>query len=326
MDQSRVVLCAAALAFAGLLAPPLLAQGSGTVEKGDLWKVSTTMSMNGMDLPMGPQSHDVCSDRAWTRPPIGSGDKDCQVSNVVNTPSKTTWDMVCSGEHAMKGTGEMHRTGPDDYTGTMNMTGDDGSFVMKMKGHKVGECDVAAVRKERADTIARVQAQSDAAVKMQADVVKQTCEGSANALDLMTLTMPGGICSDPAYKAAFCAKMKTREGYGILAAPGRPPQYGLAEAGKYCGVDPGSLLAGFCSEAMTQRDLSFIGANCPDQTKEIAAKECGGIDTTSEMNSEIGRFCGAYARDAMAKDAGNQEAKPETKKDKTKKILKGIFP
>src|SRR4029077_4687875 len=101
--------------------------------------------------------------------------------------------------------------------------------------------------------------------------------------------------------------------------------YSLEEAGKFCGVDPASIKAGLCTDAMTQRDLSFIGTNCPDQTKEIASKECGGLDTTSARGTEIGQFCAAYVADAM-KDTAKQEPKPETKKDKTKKILKGIFP
>jgi hypothetical protein len=322
MNPTTISRLHAALAGVCLAASPLLAATpSGTVEKGDLWQVTTQMSMEGMDLPMGPQSNTVCSDRGWSRPPVGTGDRDCQVSNVVNTPSKTSWTMTCSGAHAMKGEGEIQRTGPDDYTGTMKMIGAEGTFLMRMKGHKIGECDVAAVRQERADTIARVQAQADAATQMQADTMVTMCNGVADALDLMTLTVPGGPCGDPAYKTRFCTKFQTRDGLDALA--GRPAPYGVDAAASYCGADVAAMKQKYCAEAVPKQDYAYLAKACPAEVEAIAKKECPGRDGTTFYATPLGQLCSAYAKDTMSQE---NQAKPETKKEKSKKFLKGIFP
>ena len=322
MNPTRISRLLAAWVYACLAASPLLAATpAGTVEKGDLWQVSTQMSMEGIDLPMGPQSNTVCSDRGWSRPPVGTGDNDCQVSDVVNTPSKTTWKMTCGGAHAMKGEGEINRTGPDDYTGLMKMTGADGTFLMKMKGHKIGECDLAAVRQERADTIARVQAQVDAGTKAQADAMAAMCNGAADGLDIVTLTTQATHCADPAYKTKLCAKVQTRDGLEMTA--NRPPDYGTDAVAKYCGADVAAMKQQYCADAVQKQDYAYLAKSCPAEVETIAKKECPGRDGTSFYATPLGQLCAAYAKDAMSQQ---NQAKPESKKEKSKKILKGIFP
>jgi len=114
-------------------------------DDGDQWEVTTKMTMQGMDLPMGAQTHKVCAPKEWDEPPGGAsgpGGK-CTVSDVQKTATKVTWKMNCAGPPAMTGEGEIVRDGDSAYSGTVKFAMDGGAMIMKMDGRRLGSCTVA---------------------------------------------------------------------------------------------------------------------------------------------------------------------------------------
>lgn len=128
------------LVGAVLLIVPLAAGRSVGAQppKGDLWQVTSQMTMEGMPMQMPAKTHKVCKPTEWTEPP--NDQKNCKTSNMKMEGSKMTWDMECT-DPAMKGTGEILREGTDSYTGTIKLTSGQGNMTLNMKGKKVGTCD-----------------------------------------------------------------------------------------------------------------------------------------------------------------------------------------
>jgi len=302
-----------------------LPSATTTVEKGDLWESTAEMSMQGMTMP--PRTSQVCSDRGWSKPPVGGDDQGCTMYDVVNTPAKTTWKIKCESSEPMTGEGEITRTTPDSYQGWMKFHSSHGDMSMKLSGKKLGECDVTAAKKKQADTIARVQAQNDAAQAQMAGAMAQTCQNAIQTMNLMMMTMQGMPCTDPNLKTAFCNRLQTREGYAIVAGNTMPAPYGKGDVATYCAANLDEIHKKLCTEAMNPRDLKFLGPSCPEQTQEIAKAECAGREGTAFYQTEIGQFCATYAKDVMeAAKSDKQEQKPESAGKKAKKALKGLFP
>lgn len=127
----------AALPLLGL-APALLADATPA---GDLWQVTTKMSMEGMPMEMPGQTMKICAAKVWTRPPAGDNPhQQCQRTDYQVTGNKVTWTETCESP-AMTGHGEITRQGSDDYTGTITYASEQGNMVIKLTGHKVGGCD-----------------------------------------------------------------------------------------------------------------------------------------------------------------------------------------
>ncbi|HEX4824956.1 MAG TPA: DUF3617 family protein [Candidatus Polarisedimenticolaceae bacterium] len=316
-----------AIALAGilLLATAAASAADAPVEKGDLWESTSEMSMQGMTMPA--HTAQVCADRGWSKPPVGGDDHGCTMYDVVNTPTKTSWKIKCDSE-SMTGEGEITRTSPDSYQGSMRFHAKQGDMTMKLSGKKIGECDVAAAKQKQAATIAHAEAQAAAANQQMTDAKTQTCQTAIQTSNLMYMTMPGSFCTDPAQKTAFCDRIQTREGFTAVAQNTMGAPYGKADIASYCAVKLDDIHAKLCTEAMNPRDLKFLGPNCPEQTTAIAKAECAGREGTTFYQTEIGQFCGTYAKDVMtaAKSDKGQDQKPESAGKKAKKALKGLWP
>jgi hypothetical protein len=118
----------------GLLADP--------PAKGDLWEVSSKMSMEGMpmEMPAGPTLK-VCAPKVWTRPPApANAHQTCRRSDYTVSGNKITWTESCESP-AMTGKGEIIRQGNDAYTGSIAYAAEQGNMTIKLTGHKVGTCD-----------------------------------------------------------------------------------------------------------------------------------------------------------------------------------------
>ena len=127
----------AAIASLGLLAlVPVRAEDP----PGILWDTSSQMVMQGMPFSMPPTKLKLCLNRVWTQPPPG-GDSSCVNSNWVRTPTKATWDMSCTGEHPMTGTGEMTFDAQGNYTGAITATSEGMTITINLSGTKIGTCD-----------------------------------------------------------------------------------------------------------------------------------------------------------------------------------------
>jgi hypothetical protein len=69
----------------------------------------------------------------------GTGSNQCKVTDQKYSGNKVAWKMVCTGQGAMTGDGEMTFTG-DTYTGAMKMTTPQGAMTMQLAGKRVGDC------------------------------------------------------------------------------------------------------------------------------------------------------------------------------------------
>ncbi len=107
---------------------------------GNLWEMSSQMSMEGMPMAMPPNKLKVCTAKEWTKPPPG-GDASCVNSNFQRDANKATWTMQCSGEMPMQGTGEITFDSPDSYSGAIKATAEGMNMTIRLSGKKIGTCD-----------------------------------------------------------------------------------------------------------------------------------------------------------------------------------------
>lgn len=124
-----------ALAF--FAAGPAAAEGA----PGDLWEVSSKMSMAGMDMALPPRVHKTCMPKEWTAPPATQdGEQTCKVTDFSHEGDTYTWKTVCENPSAT-GEGRVKRTGPDTYTGTMKVESGGHAMTIELSGKRIGECD-----------------------------------------------------------------------------------------------------------------------------------------------------------------------------------------
>lgn len=111
-------------------------------ESGDLWEVTSQMSMEGMPTALPAQTHKVCAPKEWKEAPGGMDERQkCRTSDFKMTGPKATWKITCAGPPAMNGDGEITRNGSDAYSGAIKFTSSDGSMTVKLTGRRVGTCD-----------------------------------------------------------------------------------------------------------------------------------------------------------------------------------------
>jgi len=132
--------CRAAVAASFLLGfLPVL--GADAPAKGDLWEVTSKMSMEGMPMEMPAQTTKVCATKVWTKPPGGDNPRQkCTRSEYKTTGDKITWTESCASP-SMTGKGEITRQGNDAYTGTIQYASEQGNMTIKLTGRKIGGCD-----------------------------------------------------------------------------------------------------------------------------------------------------------------------------------------
>lgn len=108
---------------------------------GDLWEVTSRMSMEGMPMQMPAQKMKVCAAHEWTKPPAGDNPRQkCTRSDYHTEGNKVTWTERCEAP-TMTGTGEITRDGDDAYTGVIKYASEQGNMTINLAGHKIGTCD-----------------------------------------------------------------------------------------------------------------------------------------------------------------------------------------
>jgi len=114
-------------------------------DDGDQWEVTTQMTVEGMNMNMGGQTHTVCSPKEWTQPPGGASGPggECSVTDAQRDGEKFTWKVNCAGPPAMSGVGEVVREGDSRYSGSIRFAMDGGTMVVQIKGRRLGSCTVA---------------------------------------------------------------------------------------------------------------------------------------------------------------------------------------
>lgn len=113
-----------------------------TAVPGDMWEVTSQMSMEGMPMALPAQKVKVCSPKVWTEPP-GAADerRDCTNSDFKVVGTKATWKVTCAKPSPMTGEGEVTRESADAWSGAIKFSSDDGVMTVKLAGRRLGDCD-----------------------------------------------------------------------------------------------------------------------------------------------------------------------------------------
>ena len=107
---------------------------------GDLWEVTTRMSMEGMEMP--GRTMKVCAAKEWKEPPAPKNEEQkCSYSEFKVVGPRATWKVRCNNPE-MTGEGDITRKG-DSYTGAMKFTTEHGVMTMKLDGKRLADCDPA---------------------------------------------------------------------------------------------------------------------------------------------------------------------------------------
>ena len=115
---------------------------AGAKQTGDLWEVTSQMSMEGMPTAMPSQTQSVCAPKEWKEPPAAMDERrKCEISDYKSAGSTVSWKVRCPGPPAMTGEGEITRDGADAYTGLIKFNSPEGSMKIKLGGRRLGDCD-----------------------------------------------------------------------------------------------------------------------------------------------------------------------------------------
>jgi hypothetical protein len=279
---------AAALTFctAAALAAP-------AAQNGVKWRVTTSMSMQGMTIPA--QSAEVCQPLNSDQTAMMSRDQDhnCTITNHRRTGNTESFDMRCTGEQDMQGRMEITHLGPDHYRGRMRATSKEGTFDMNYEGQKLGgSCDAGAVERQARAAVAQSQAQ-----------VAAMCRQAAASGDPTMFVGEGAICTAAADKTALCKTVKDYDGFGRLldgrrAAAQTPNGASFDNSGavaRLCGIQIDAQQQKLCTGAQAARKMAFLCANCPALADPIGQRECVGRGYTTPVAAPYRDFCSAWA-------------------------------
>jgi hypothetical protein len=147
-DTPRCVRASAVLL--ALLAVPCLAHaadppaGKAPADKapGDLWEVTTQMSMEGLPMQLPSRKQQICTPKEWKEPPAAADERQKCVNSEfkVNGP-KATWKVKCAGPPESSVEGEIVRDGEAAYTGSIKLTAPEGNMNIKLAGKRLGACE-----------------------------------------------------------------------------------------------------------------------------------------------------------------------------------------
>ncbi len=130
------------LLLTAVLVPPAGAEtAAAPAEPGDLWEVTSQMSMEGMAFAIPAQKMKVCAPKVWTEAPGGADERQkCKASDFRMEGSTATWKIRCAG--GMTGEGQVTRDGSEAYSGTVKMTAEEGAVTINLDGRRISDCEV----------------------------------------------------------------------------------------------------------------------------------------------------------------------------------------
>lgn len=122
-----------------LLTSAFLFPFTGYAASGESWEYTSTMKMEGMNMP--PMKLKVCQEPGWKSPPKGDGQSKCKIEDYQKNGDRMKWKVTCPEG---SGRGEVTLQGDDKFTGFTEFTTAQGKMQMDMSGRKLGSCDPAA--------------------------------------------------------------------------------------------------------------------------------------------------------------------------------------
>lgn len=276
----------------------------------ELWEITTKMNMPGMNMPGMKSNTCIAKDGAY-KPGDDKKDKNCTTTDYKVSGNTVTWKMQCTGKDAMTGSGEMTKTA-DTMKGVFKMSASGMDMTQTMDGKRVGTCDAGAEKQKMEKVVADAKAQSeDATKKMCEGVVKNDAESGGTG---HTASMYQGKGQCVSYKPQLCEQARAQVGgYGgyvhylksreSAKAANQPWGWVVSE----CGINLDRQRAALCASAAGDKKYRFMGVYCPDEAKQLYAKNCAGfgIDYTADMAKPNAGMC--YALRSKSKDYNAQD-------------------
>ncbi len=139
----KIALTASLSVFTWTLLEGATADTGAPAAPGDLWEVTSQMTMEGMPIAIPTSKVKVCAPKDWTEPP-GSADerRTCTNSDFKLVDGvKATWRVTCAGPPAMSGDGELTRDGADSWSGAIKFTSSEGAMNVKLSGRRLADCE-----------------------------------------------------------------------------------------------------------------------------------------------------------------------------------------
>lgn len=123
---------------AALILTALPALGADRLKPGK-WQVTQTVETGGTAMP--PHTLTFCHKVTDAEEPLPSQQVpgDCAMKNQKTSGNTVSWDIACSGEYSMQGSGEMTYRG-DSYEGVVRMESPQGKMTTRMNGKRLGDC------------------------------------------------------------------------------------------------------------------------------------------------------------------------------------------
>jgi hypothetical protein len=318
-------------------------------EPGDLWEDTTETAMSGMPAGMAgrPLTHRRCSPRNSDALPMADQSGGCEMTDVRRSAKGMAWKMRCQGNPPMTGSGEISYEGRDRYTGAWTMDTAGRTMTMKMSGRRIGECDASEARRQ----LAAVKQQVAAGQRQVDDYNTMQCKSGVDNLMSQPLRAESQHGCGAKYKADFCRRLQTPEGFAMVAprAPSTIAGYGsgdLKEGAEFCGTNHEEISARVCRNAEEQESLEVLSAGCVARGygRALVVRECAGRNFSSPPAEKYLRFCGTVAANdpslsaprlvKVSSTTGTDPAPaaassaPSVKQEaieKGKQLLKGLF-
>ena len=118
---------------------PVVASAADGMKPG-LWEITTTVAMPGMPFQPPPTTMRHCYTEQEVKENPVPKENNCKITDLKSSGNKTSWKVVCTGEAAGKGEGEMTYQGDSAYEGKSKMETQGMTMSMKYKAKRIGEC------------------------------------------------------------------------------------------------------------------------------------------------------------------------------------------
>jgi hypothetical protein len=110
------------------------------------WETTMEMDMPGMPMKMPPMKNTRCVTQQEIDSPnrgLPSGPQknpnDCKITDYKQSGNTVSWNVACSGQQPMTGSGEL-KFNNDAYDGVIKMMMNQQQMTMKMAGKRLGDC------------------------------------------------------------------------------------------------------------------------------------------------------------------------------------------
>lgn len=292
---------------------------------GELWEVSSQMSMPGLPAGMGAHTQQVCTEKGDPSKAATRNNSKCKVTDRKQSGNRMTMTIVCpEGKSTFETT---YNSAHTEYDGRMVTQTQQGEMTMTMHGRKLGSCDATAARNEREQRAAAAKSQMEQSQRQanqqvaasQQQQIKQ-CDAAVQTMDVRKLGVFSQCDRQPAtcdaYSqsdlmkpvatackargAEYCKRYQTVDGF--LKANGSE------DGAAFCHVTLDGVKGKLCPSASKSENLAFLGRYCLAEAKPIAEQHCAGRDYTSAQNAKYADFCVAYLSQASLERSGSSSS------------------